>query len=518
MNVLNRITRRVLKSSTGRVRIVYGGRGPQPPLDTTMPAIPTDTKAPSTKLLATELSGKMDAPTSPDGSKWGITMSNDGIPSWGKIALFALLFCTPAMASTYEGLRVDSDTRETAQEVHFTGPVLVVTPTATGQAANAAYVLANVPTSMNWSGILNTPTSYPPSAHTQDYSTITGTPTSWPWGSITGTPTAYSPTAHATTHSSTGTDAITPASIGALSVSGTAAAADTLTTTGTVGQVLTRTPTSWAASTLPAWAAATTATAAKVALGSSPFVAANTSPTSFSSTHFGDGMGLLSLVHGANWGSYASGISVLAKSSTSPVFTESYTATSAPTTWYLWRGSSNYYRLTRGQVYTDATLPSDYFTSSSTSAYAATTYTGSGAYAGQTWFMAQQTSIVKSATWEYAMAYETSGTAAGTSLFCYSRQYIPASATQVVFRGYGVCNNGYHLVRFFLGDLTTGITTLIGDSSGYQLSNGVVFEIRVPIPVEYRGSFQRIYVTNCAGSANAEFQWFRLTYYEVTLE
>jgi len=146
MIISPRYPRRILRTVSGRTLITYGGRGPRGqtgpaiPIDTAMPAVPSDAKAPSTKLLAAQLAGKLDAISSPDGSKWGFSMTNDGILTWDKIALFALLFCTPAMASTYEGLRVDSVTRETDQEIHHTGIITVPTPTATNQAANALYV------------------------------------------------------------------------------------------------------------------------------------------------------------------------------------------------------------------------------------------------------------------------------------------------------------------------------------------------------------------------------------------
>lgn len=117
-----------------------------PALDTTMPAVPTDTKAPSTKLFAAQLAALSagqftdEATEGPFARKvWQMYVYN-GIPMLREVVALALLLTLSALAGDRESIVVDSVSRETAQEVHFTGTVLVPTPTATSQVANAIYV------------------------------------------------------------------------------------------------------------------------------------------------------------------------------------------------------------------------------------------------------------------------------------------------------------------------------------------------------------------------------------------
>jgi hypothetical protein len=60
--------------------------------------------------------------------------------------------------------------------------------------------------------------SFTPSAHTQDWNTITNTPATYPpsahnqaWGTITGIPSSFTPSAHATTHAPSAADTVFPA-------------------------------------------------------------------------------------------------------------------------------------------------------------------------------------------------------------------------------------------------------------------------------------------------------------------
>lgn len=65
------------------------------------------------------------------------------------------------------------------------------------------------------STLTNTLLGYSSTSHSHTYGSLSGTPISWDWGALVNIPTSFAPTAHALTHSSTGGDAITPASIGA---------------------------------------------------------------------------------------------------------------------------------------------------------------------------------------------------------------------------------------------------------------------------------------------------------------
>ena len=92
---------------------------------------------------------------------------------------------------------------------------------APGQSINAN-IIQNI---IDWSTITGRPSAFNPSDHTQDWSTITSKPSTFPpsahtqdWSTITNKPSAFHPTAHKSTHATGGTDALTPADIGAASL------------------------------------------------------------------------------------------------------------------------------------------------------------------------------------------------------------------------------------------------------------------------------------------------------------
>jgi hypothetical protein len=114
-----------------------------PTYDTTIPATPTDTKAPSTKLLADQLAGKApryltdEATTGPNvGKEYQMYILN-GKLLWRPIVALILSIFLPAMADE-EAVSVDSVSRETAQEVHFQGTITAPTPTSDSQVATKA--------------------------------------------------------------------------------------------------------------------------------------------------------------------------------------------------------------------------------------------------------------------------------------------------------------------------------------------------------------------------------------------
>lgn len=74
---------------------------------------------------------------------------------------------------------------------------------------------------VKWGDIEGKPSSFTPSAHTHAGSDITSkvsaasTADTVPWSGISGKPSSFTPSAHKTTHATGGSDALTPADIGA---------------------------------------------------------------------------------------------------------------------------------------------------------------------------------------------------------------------------------------------------------------------------------------------------------------
>lgn len=187
-----------------------------PTYDTTIPATPSDTKAPSTKLMITQLATKADAnsATNPHDVTYYRDQETAAVYAvWyanGKrltqaIAILIALLCLVAIADEpiTESIEVDTITRETAQAITFTGAV-TATGTADTDLATRAFARSLSPTSIAWSTLTGTPSSLSgygiADAVASNDSRLTD---------------SRAPTAHALSHSSTGTDAITPASIGA---------------------------------------------------------------------------------------------------------------------------------------------------------------------------------------------------------------------------------------------------------------------------------------------------------------
>ena len=129
-------------------------------------------------------------------------------------ARIAPLDASKITSGVFDSARIPDIPTKTHASTHATGGTDPITPASIG-AATGSHTHA-------FSAITDKPSTYPPATHTHAYNDLTSIPSTFPpathshaYADITGKPSTFTPAAHASTHSTGGTDAITPANIGA---------------------------------------------------------------------------------------------------------------------------------------------------------------------------------------------------------------------------------------------------------------------------------------------------------------